>query len=322
MANADLAHWSRFWDQGYITTLGDTKPRNYDGVVREFWHEKFAELPQRARILDIATGNGAIATIAAEAGIALDKDFFVAATDLADIQVELIGDERTKQARQSIVFYSRTPCEQQPFDDDSFEMVTSQFGFEYSDIDRTLAEIRRVLVPGGRFVALSHHIDSSLADESRGELAIYSAAIDELDLLGETRKIFEALGDIPDAPGPVGAGNEAYAAQAEVLNRKVREFQERFGDDERSQIIVGTIGFIARTAKQTTAGERFAALDKASADFRDHRERLLDMVAAALDPEAIDELAARAREAGFESVHCLKFYAGDNRLGAWQIHMR
>ena len=322
MANQALDHWSRFWDQGYITTFGDSKPRNYDGVVRDFWSEKFAELPSGGRILDIAAGNGAIATIAAETGLRLGKDFFVAATDLADIHAELIGDEETKKARKSIEFHGRTPCEKQPFGDGAFDMVTSQFGFEYSDIDKTLAEIRRVLVPGGRFVAISHHVDSSLIEEARGEQAIYRSALDDLDLLGAARRLFEVLGELPEDGREIGAGNDAYREQVEVVNSRVRRFQELHGRDERSRFIVGAISFIATTARQTSADERFAALDKATADFKAHRERLDDMVDAALDREDTELLAVKAREAGFESVHCLKFYAGDNRLAGWQVHMR
>lgn len=322
MASEALTHWSRFWDQGYITTFGDSKPKNYDGVVRDFWQEKFADLPDGARILDIAAGNGAIATIAAETGLELDKGFFVAATDLADIQTDLIGSEKTKQARGQIEFHSRTPCENQPFGVDSFDMVTSQFGFEYSDIDKTLAEIRRVLIPGGRFVAISHHVDSSLIEEARSEQAIYRSALDELDLLGSTRHLFETLGELPEDGGEIGAGNDAYREQVAVINSKIRSFQDAYGEDERARFIVGTISFIAKTAKQTTLEERLAALDKATADFAAHRERLDDMVEAALDADDTEMLAVKAREAGFDSVHCLKFYAGDNRLAGWQVHMR
>ena len=89
-------------------------------------------LPDGARILDIATGNGAIATLAAEVAEAGQKTFFLAATDLAEINPDVKGGARSSRLRKRIQFHSHTPCERQPFDDASFDCVTSQFGFEYA----------------------------------------------------------------------------------------------------------------------------------------------------------------------------------------------
>lgn len=317
----DLEQWSRFWDQGFITTFGDSKPNNYDGVVAEFWHEKFVELPNDARILDIAAGNGAIATMAARIGLDENKNFFVAATDLARIHPELIGDERTLEARARIDFHGRTPCEKQPFEDHSFDLVTSQFGFEYSDIDATLREVRRVLKKDGRFVAISHHADSKLIVAARLERDIYEMAMDDLDLIGHSRRYFEELGELPDDHAGIAALHRKFRPHAEKVNALVHQFQSRYGDNECAQFIVGTLGFIASTAKNTTQAERLEALDKARSDFEHHRARLADMVEAALDSDDAERLTALARSIGFTSAHCLKIYDGDSGLAGWQIHL-
>lgn len=321
-ANTSLEHWSTFWDQGYITTFGDTKPHNYDGLIREFWEEKFLDLPRGSRVLDIAAGNGAIATIAAETSLKNGLDLFVAATDLADIHAELIGSDETKQARTHIEFHSRTPCERQPFEADTFDLVTSQFGFEYSDIEATLREVRRVLVPDGRFVAVSHHAESQLINTAQAEREIYRVALDDLDLVGSSRRYFEQLGELPDDQASIDAVHKKFRPLAEEANRRVHEFQTRCGDDERVKFIVGTLGYIARTARRTTQQERLDALDKAKSDLVRHRARLNDMVDAAMDQDQIDALKISAHEAGFESVHCLTLYADDKALAGWQIHLR
>jgi ubiquinone/menaquinone biosynthesis C-methylase UbiE len=315
-------HWSTFWNDGWITTFGGSKPKNYDGVVREFWREKFLELPRGSRILDIAAGNGAIATIAAQTSDERDKGFFVAATDLAEIHAELVGDEDTKQARKQIEFHSFTPCEKQPFDDDSFNLVTSQFGFEYSNIGETLREVRRLLLPGCRFIAISHHADSVLIKTADMERKIYTHALDGLDLFDASRRYFEALGELTgDAQELKNAMENAKPLSREV-NDKMDEFRQKHGDDERSRYIVGAISYVAQTAKATTLDQRLAALDQAQLDCQLHRARLYDMVTAALDQQKIEELSITAREVGFQSVHCLDLYGDDKALAGWQIHLR
>ncbi len=278
-------------------------------------------MPDGARILDIACGNGAIATIAAEIGNDKDKGFFIAATDLADIHSELMGEEKTKLARKTIEFHGRTPCERQPFDDDSFDLVTSQFGFEYSNIEKTLAEVRRVLVQGCRFVAISHHSDSVLIEAARVERDIYKLALDELDLIGHSRRYFEALGELPDDPTQIEKAQKKVQPLVDKVNRGVHSFQELYGEDERALFIIGALSFIGRTARTTTQSERLEALDKVGSDFELHRARLVDMAAAALDNEQIEALTLTARSVGFSSVHCLKIYDGDNGLAGWQIHL-
>lgn len=321
MATEDLKHWSSFWDQGYITTFGDSKPRNYDGVVRQFWEEKFVELPAGARILDIAAGNGAIATIAAQVGLAKGKDFFVAASDIADVHAEIVGDDDTKNARKSIEFHSRTPCEQQPFEDDYFNMVTSQFGFEYSDIEKTLAEIRRVLIPGGKFVAICHHTESVLIKTADVERGIYSTALEDLDLFGASRLLYETIGDFPSDPKVLKKLLKKTRSLSDSVNEKLEEFRRQHGGDERTDYIIGAITYIAQTAQQTTLEQRLAAVEQARTDCLLHRARLDDMVNASLDQAGSESLAVMANEAGFESVNCLRIFGDDNALAGWQVHL-
>ncbi len=322
MANEETKHWSSFWDQGYITTFGDSKPRNYDGVVLEFWEEKFRELPSGARILDIAAGNGAIATIAAQVGRKHDRSFFVAATDIADIHAELVGDEETKLARKSIEFHSRTPCERQPFDSGYFNIVTSQFGFEYSDIEKTLGEIRRVLMPGGKFVAVGHHVDSTLIRAAEVERDIYFRALDELDVFAALRRYLEAIGEPAEDPKLLRKALKKARPLSDAINSKMDEFRSIHGSDERSIFIVGVISYIVQNAMRTTLAERLAAVDETRNFCQHHRARLNDMVNAALDQQKIDALTLAAHAAGFESAHSLKLFAEDNQLAGWQIHLR
>lgn len=288
----------------------------------EFWRDKFLELDNGARILDIAAGNGAIATIAAELGIERDKDFFVAATDLADIQIDLGSQGQTEAARKTIDFHGQTPCEKQPFDDDSFDLVTSQFGFEYSDIGKTLVEIRRVLAPGGRFVAISHHADSVLIEASKVEIEIYDYALKEIDLVGTAVRYFKAVGELTGDPARDEKATRRARPLAADLMTRMNAFREKYEEHDCAMFIAGAVSFTVRNAQQTSLQQKLDALGRAQSDFELARARLDDMVGASLDRDQIEAFNVEAKEAGFQSVHSLKLYTEDAGLAGWQIHLR
>jgi len=290
--------------------------------VQTFWAEKFAELPPQSRILDIACGNGAICSLAAESSRDSNKEFSIAASDLATINKDLPCDDNDRELRSVIAFHSHTPCESQPFGDNSLDFVTSQFGFEYSDVQKTLHELRRILRPDGRFVAIAHHSDSVPIKAAKEELEIYALAIDELDLLGTAARYFEAVGAVSGDSEDIKKELEKHEPLATELSAGINKLRDAWPKHACSQFIVGAISFIARSARQTTAAARRAAIERATLDFKFARARLDDMIEAALSDEQIEGFKIDAREAGFESVHCLKLYDEDEGLVGWQIHLR
>lgn len=55
--------------------------------------------------------------------------------------------------------------------DGSFDLITSQFGVEYSNLSLSLTEIARTLRPGGSFAAVLHSQDSRITTVTRDESA-------------------------------------------------------------------------------------------------------------------------------------------------------
>ena len=64
----DRDEWSRFWERGTVTTFEGHFGDNYDAEIRDFWWTEFARLADGAVIVDLATGNGALALLAARHG--------------------------------------------------------------------------------------------------------------------------------------------------------------------------------------------------------------------------------------------------------------
>ena len=107
-----------------------------------------------AHVLEVGCGTGLMAErIHDLPGVTL------VATDFSPRFVELTA-ARGVDARQADICYL-------PFEDDAFDVVYAGWMlYHVRDLDRALAEVRRVLRPGGTFVAVTNG-DDSLADLRR-----------------------------------------------------------------------------------------------------------------------------------------------------------
>ncbi|WP_308213223.1 class I SAM-dependent methyltransferase [Nocardioides pinisoli] len=105
-------------------------------------------------VLEVGCGTGVMAErINALPGVTL------VAVDLSERFVELTA-ARGVDARQADICYL-------PFEDDTFDVVYAGWMlYHVRDIDRALAQVRRVLRPGGTFVAVTNG-DDTLADLRR-----------------------------------------------------------------------------------------------------------------------------------------------------------
>ena len=103
------------------------------------------------RVLDIACGTGepAISLAALLAG-----DGEVVGVDLSPVPLK-IAEERAAQRGSTNATFQLADAHHLPFSDSSFDCITSRLGVMFfSDLPRALAEMHRVLKPGGRATLL------------------------------------------------------------------------------------------------------------------------------------------------------------------------
>ena len=105
------------------------------------------------KLLDIGCGNGYVTCLYAGAGAG------VSAIDLTEKAVELTKSRLNIQGLSAEV--QKADAENLPFDDQSFDVVVS-FGVLHHtpDTEKALAEIFRVLKPGGRILLMLYHRNS------------------------------------------------------------------------------------------------------------------------------------------------------------------
>lgn len=293
--------WDKYWHSDRIASCMDGAERsNYDERVAAGWRAFFEALPERGRILDICTGNGAIAVIAAETGAALGKDFSVTGVDLADID-PLKFVPRYGDTARAIRFMGKVDCAQLPFDDGGFDAVVSQYGIEYSDLDRSLPEAVRVLAPAGRLRLAMHAAEGAVVAGARRMIADSDFLLGEARLYDVAAECLEAVvglerADAPDdemkqrADSSFAGFQRALAATAEYLPRAT---------DQRMVEHSGSL--LVHSFQNRGYFELPVLLEKVEelrGEVLAHRARSVDMVEAAVSRDRASEIAGRLGELG------------------------
>ena len=154
-----IAPWTACWQ--LESAAGGSKRPELDLHIEPVWHEFMDTLTEGTRILDLATGNGTVALSCAERARERGIRIHIDAVDAARINPpRQVPDPEGHLPR--VRFQGGIWLEDMPFEDDNFDGVISQFGFEYADEGQAVSEVSRVLSPGGRLRLVIHALGGSV----------------------------------------------------------------------------------------------------------------------------------------------------------------
>lgn len=286
------AVWSRYWSHGIAHSCGGSYGNRYEGALARFWRTACAGLRPGARMLDIATGNGAVPQLLlAHTANSISCD----AIDLAQPEPGWIaGLSRHKRAR--IQFHGQQPAEMLPFPDAQFDLVSSQYGLEYTDLGRSVPEILRVLRPGGTVCLITHHADAR-------PVRLAAAELSHLDWLQAPAGLLETAGAMiePMARAATEAGRASLSgdAAAHAVRTRFNALQQ-----EATALVAGSacpdalaemraaLGQVLNVAAAQGAGKAYEALSLLEQALADSRVRLQELCDYALDEAGAISLAA------------------------------
>ena len=285
--------WDRYWAHGYLTSCANAFPGNYEGRIRKIWESFFAGLPAGGRLLDLATGNGAIALLASDFSIANDKGFEVHGIDRARINpaAAWTGD---RAVLEGVRFHGQTSAEQTGFPAAHFCAVTGQYALEYTDIPATLKELARVLAPGARGRFVMHHPDSVVIQTSREEFAHGRLLFEETRLFekGETllRRIIDARS--PADLARLAEDPVAQAARAN-LNEAAARVTRAIEASPEPDLLSTALGYVGRAIKERTQlgpQRALALLAQGRQEIEANLARLSDLLCAVVDEEQLSNI--------------------------------
>ncbi len=294
--------WSEYWEKDgaaggevFVSGKGDRHP-----ALSEYWQAVFADLPDKARIVDVASGAGSI-----YAHIEPGHGFELHATDIAPEALEALS-ERIEGVTTAVA-----GANELPYDDQSFDLVVSQFGIEYAGAG-AFAEAARIVKAGGRLAALVHIEDGYVDSNNKAQL-------EEAEL---TQRI-DFIGRSIDLTNRAFSGNKELIHDTEqAYVPLIREMSEAIRRCPRGIHAYLLAGFrkLYDNRQQYRKADIIEWLQQMDNELSKTLDRLSRMRAAAMSVEEMDGIKERLTAAGMDEVSAVPFETAGNDLPiAWSL---
>ncbi|MFK8053820.1 MAG: methyltransferase domain-containing protein [Woeseiaceae bacterium] len=288
--------WSKYWRQPVITTFSQQFAENYDLEIQAYWDERFADVKDGGHIIDLATGNGAVALLAAHYAQEHGRDFSITGIDYADIQPssDLASRPSVLPLLSSIRFLSNTNIESTGLAAGSASAIVSQFGFEYAEPEAAVAEAYRLLAPGGRISLIMHHVASGVLKETDEGLA-------QMQYMMRKERLDERVEAVIRSTASV-AKTKAARQKLEATKKRLLARASKSEPNGFIQSVAPSFLHALEGMPDATITERLRFVEKMRVEVRAYQERMADLKSAAMDQRAFAALQASLASCGFSDI--------------------
>lgn len=312
--------WSRFWRDDNLSACTPDDDTT-DSLLQQEWRSFFSSLNDKASILDLGTGNGALAVIAVSTEtekMGNSRSFDVHGCDLAAIEPGLYVQSRAEDLAQ-IQFHAETAMEKLPFDDETYDAVCGQYALEYSDVSESVPELMRVLRSGGSLQFLLH--DAAGALHQRNQLQRRQArTLLQSELFSGTRNMLTAVvaGESASQSGTLEEGVQAITGLKDIMDRLAKGFSHET-DRVLPERVFAAIGRLAPLRHHHDVPQLLSLVDDIEQRLHAQGTRLRAMLDAALDVGSLQRLSALFTSSRAQDVRTWPAVAGahDTLVGYW-----
>jgi len=314
--------WSRYWQGGALHSCGGSFEGNYGDSIGAFWRSVFKPLTATDRVLDIATGNGALPRLLLDTkgtAAALPE---IDAIDLAAIDppwYQACGAE----IRDRLRFHAGVAAERLPFADASFDLVISQYGLEYSDLSASVGGIVRVMKPEATVALIAHHADSLPVRLGRAECVEIDWLLQSGGPVQRARRLLPYLARLGTPAGAASVQRDPDAAKArQRYNESMRELQQRAAGAAgdfliETQQALGQIAAATPAAGQRAAEAQLQALVE---QLEQSRLRQAELAAHALSVDAVLALGQQLAQPDGLALEIAEIRVRDELFG-WSLRV-
>lgn len=296
--------WNDYWHFDRLSSFDDLGESNYREEVAAGWKAFFDSLPDGASILDLCTGNGAIAVMAAEAGRRRGKGFRIVAVDAADINPYLYVTKHRDELA-AIEFRPATPIESLPWPAASFDAVVSQYGIEYSDLSRSIPELARVVAPTGTARLILHAAEGAVVQRSKRAIAEIDFLLHEVELADKAQHCLRAAAEIERRMNRSASALCVARDSSDAFEKALQETSQRIATAADPNVLRNSGKMLDELYQHRSECDLAKAVGIAEGirtEWRNHRARLVAQISAAVTRKERAELAARLKRSGAKEV--------------------
>ena len=287
-------------------------------VIAAWWAGVFQECGHGLQWLDLASGNGALPHLWLHAAPAADATMH--ACDLA-LKAPAWLDNLDTVRRARIRWEAGTNAEALPFESGRFDVVTSQYGIEYTDLGISLPEALRMLKTAGRLRLVMHHRESRPVALARIELQYLDSLLDpQQGLLACGVDLIEPYARTATPEGRLAVSRDPLANARRL---RFNHAESALGRSATAQAIpemhaetVQAMGTVLRLAVTSGIAAAHADVEGWRLRLSDRRVQLTELIACALTPEAMVSLCVTLHEAQLHLAHG-ELHEGPHRLAWW-----
>jgi len=322
MKQPDPQDWTPYWTRPSITSFGAMFPNNYDDSILEFWKRQLNG--EFDHIVDIACGNGALTWICNEILNSGPRKTRITGVDFADISpFKALG--RKESDYPEIRFIGNTPAEQLPFEDHSIDLVVSQYGVEYTNLDEAIPEIARILVSAGRMSFIMHDKESSIIRGATAHIDDYRTVLYDIalhDLALELDELYQRVRSSEKQQESRERGEELVRKinlSGDKIRNLIRDYQRR----SPVHLYMERLNQALENARSNKKFGRKELMIQARNTLRSYIERIEDLEIAARSAEDRRHMVSLIEHAGFTITEESKLpYRNDDNIGTILVAQR
>ncbi len=321
MKEPDPQDWTPYWQRPTVTSFGDIFPDSYDGEILDFWKKQLRG--KLDHVVDVACGNGALTWIGNDILNQGARKTRITGVDFADISPFRVLSKK-KKLYPEVRFIGKTPAENMPFKDGSIDLVMSQYGIEYTNLEKTIPEIARVLVSSGRMSFVLHDKESVIIKRSTVNLDDYRTVLNDIAIHDFALEVDDLYRRVKNPATRQGSSEyqklvSSINSSGEKVRALVRDYQGR----SPIHLYMERLNQALAQTHDHQKTSRTALIHLAHDGLRAHIERIEDLEVAALSAEGRQHLVCLIENAGFAIIEKQMLpYKRDDNVGTTFVAQR
>jgi ubiquinone/menaquinone biosynthesis C-methylase UbiE len=300
-------HWDLYWQNSVTGSFGEQQPLWYKKEIIPIWKGAFSKLPEQSTLLDVATGNGAVTSIATEYAQDTKKRWEIQAVDSAKTQPQ-----------SGIKLLPPCPLEKIELEQEKYELISAQFGLEYSRVSQSLPKLANSLKPGGSLIVIAHHTNSILSKNSREEIDQYRSCFQQNSIFERLKKLIQKMGEIR-SPHDLQKIKDTVSKQRQALNLSVARLTTQFPQGIVIADLLKNIEPLFNNGMYWPLPAKLEYIENLQQQMKQARQRLTDQVSSALTQKDVEEWEKLTTTNGLTLSQKQTIEAGDNNILAWHL---